>query len=66
VDQPNILLIQCDQMTRSVIDNPVVDTPNLERMAEEGVTFDRAYCPSPLCVPSRDAPVGERVVRQRR
>ncbi len=55
MDQPNILLIQCDQMTRSVIDNPVVDTPNLERMADEGVTFERAYCPSPLCVPSRAA-----------
>src|SRR3954463_8106854 len=28
-------------------------TPSLDRLAREGVTFDNAYCPSPLCVPSR-------------
>lgn len=30
-----------------------VRTPTLARLAREGVWFDRAYCPSPLCAPSR-------------
>lgn len=35
--------------------NRVVQTPNLDRLAEEGVRFTEAYCNSPLCVPSRTA-----------
>lgn len=31
----------------------VVDTPNLDRLSREGVTFDAAYTTSPLCVPAR-------------
>ncbi|MCL7454327.1 MAG: sulfatase-like hydrolase/transferase, partial [Anaerolineae bacterium] len=33
--------------------HPVARSPNLERLAEEGVTFESAYCSSPLCAPSR-------------
>ena len=29
--------------------------PNLKRLAAEGVTFSQAFCPSPLCAPSRNA-----------
>jgi arylsulfatase A-like enzyme len=32
-----------------------VHTPALDRLAREGVCFDRAYCPSPFCSPSRAA-----------
>jgi choline-sulfatase len=32
---------------------PIVRTPNLDRLAEGGVRFERAYCGNPLCVPSR-------------
>ncbi len=32
-----------------------VRTPALDRLSREGVTFDAAYCASPLCVPSRSA-----------
>lgn len=54
--QPDIILIMSDEHAphfSSVYGNPQVRTPNLERLAAEGMTFDAAYCSSPLCVPSR-------------
>ncbi len=33
--------------------HPVVKTPNLDRLAKQGALFESAYCPSPLCGPSR-------------
>jgi choline-sulfatase len=30
-----------------------IKTPNLDRLAQSSVQFDSAYCPSPLCAPSR-------------
>lgn len=35
--------------------DPIVETPNLDRLAAEGVTFEACYCNSPLCVPSRSS-----------
>lgn len=52
---PNILLITSDQqhyMTLG-IQNPEIDTPNLDRLARQGMLFDRAYCPNPTCTPTR-------------
>lgn len=40
-------------MYSSIYGHPVVQTPNMERLANDGVTFDAAYCNSPLCMPSR-------------
>ena len=33
--------------------HPLVKTPHMDRLAENGVTFTNAYCNSPLCMPSR-------------
>ncbi|WP_022952622.1 sulfatase family protein [Leucothrix mucor] len=51
----NILLITTDQQHFSALGsvNPNIDTPNLDRLCKEGTRFDRAYCPSPVCTPSR-------------
>ncbi|EYE97109.1 putative choline sulfatase [Aspergillus ruber CBS 135680] len=55
--KPNILYIMADQMAAPLLafhdKNSPIKTPNLDRLSEEGVTFDSAYCNSPLCAPSR-------------
>ena len=54
--RPNILVIMSDQHSKHVLGcygNGIVRTPNLDRLAAAGMRFDNAYCPSPLCVPSR-------------
>ncbi len=56
--RPNLLFIYSDQHCPAVAGcygDPIVRTPNLDRLAARGVAFDAAYCPSPLCVPSRMA-----------
>lgn len=56
-DRPNILLITSDQQHWSTLGsiNPRISTPALDRLAAEGARFDRAYCPSPVCSPSRSS-----------
>ncbi|MFP3897230.1 MAG: sulfatase-like hydrolase/transferase [Anaerolineales bacterium] len=55
-ERPNLLYIHSDQHNPFVTGcygDPVVQTPHLDRLAAEGVVFENAYCPSPICVPSR-------------
>jgi choline-sulfatase len=52
----NLLFINSDQHSRRVLGsygNPVVKTPNLDALAARGTRFANAYCPVPICVPSR-------------
>ncbi len=54
--RPNILLIITDQQRfdqLGVKGLNAIPTPHLDRMAREGVHFDRAYTPSPTCTPAR-------------
>lgn len=54
-DAPNILLITTDQQHFSTLGavNDRISTPNLDRLCRMGTRFDRAYCPNPVCTPSR-------------
>ncbi|MCY3832796.1 MAG: sulfatase-like hydrolase/transferase [Chloroflexi bacterium] len=53
---PNILWICTDQQrydTIGALNNPQVHTPNIDKLAASGVAFERAFCQSPICTPSR-------------
>ncbi|MFW5980839.1 MAG: sulfatase [Halanaerobiaceae bacterium] len=59
-NKPNILLIMCDQLRADVLGcygNDYVKTPNIDRLAENGITFNRAYSTSPVCIPARHATI---------
>ena len=53
--RPNILLITSDQQHYDTlgVTNPHLRTPALDRLANEGTRFTRAYCPNPTCSPTR-------------
>ena len=53
---PNIVLFMVDQLTSFVLKSyggSVCKTPHLDALAERATVFENAYCPYPLCAPSR-------------
>lgn len=55
-EKPNILFILVDDLgwsDTSFMGNPVYETPNLNKLATEGVVFTNAYAPAANCAPSR-------------
>ena len=55
-ERPNILLIMSDQHHAGIMGcagDEVIHTPAMDRLASDGVRFSNAYCPFPLCGPSR-------------
>ena len=56
MNQPNVIVIMSDQMKATashLYGSAFCQTPSLERMANEGVLFEHAVTPHPLCVPCR-------------
>ena len=55
-ERPNILFMFCDQLrygTLGAEGNPIIRTPNLDRLAAEGVVFEQAFSNCPICSPFR-------------
>ena len=55
-ERPNILFVLTDDQrfdTMGCAGNPVIKTPNLDRLARDGVRFDRAFVTTPICAASR-------------
>ena len=54
--KPNILFIAVDDLRMAAMGAYGVTqakTPNMDRLAADGVVFERAYCQYPICMPSR-------------
>jgi arylsulfatase len=57
-ERPHIILIMTDQQRFDTIGawgNDHMITPNMDRLAREGISFRQAYCPGATCVASRAA-----------
>src|SRR6056297_651904 len=54
----NVLFVISDDLKASALgcyDNTICQTPNIDRLAKEGVLFRRAYCQGTWCLPSRQS-----------
>jgi len=54
----NVLILFSDQHNKKVMGfegHPDVITPNLDKLAKEAIVFDRAYCVTGICAPSRSS-----------
>lgn len=54
--QPNVIIIMADDLgygDLGVYGHPVVKTPNIDKLAQQGMRFTEYYAPAPLCSPSR-------------
>ena len=55
-EKPNILFIAVDDLNDWVGPLgglPLAKTPNIDKLAKQGLTFTNAHCPAPACAPSR-------------
>ena len=53
---PNVVFIMTDNQgawTLGCYGNPDIRTPNIDRLADEGIRFSNAYCVNSVCSPSR-------------
>jgi hypothetical protein len=66
--RPNLLFLYTDEQaarTMAAYGNDLIDTPNLDRLANESLVFERTYVTQPVCTPSRSgwkfncSPIGE-------
>ncbi len=56
-ERPNIIFLMDDQHRWDAlgVENEAVITPNLDKLAKEGVRFTQAVCQAPMCIASRNS-----------
>ncbi|RIV23962.1 DUF229 domain-containing protein [Fibrisoma montanum] len=56
-ERPNILWISCEDMSPRLgcYGDTTIPTPNIDRLAREGIRFSNAFCTAGVCAPSRNA-----------
>lgn len=55
-EKPNIIFILTDDQRWDALGcagNPIIQTPNMDRLAEKGVRFEHAFVTTPICAASR-------------
>ena len=55
-ERPNVLFVLCDDLRPDALGcygSKHVKTPNIDRLASEGVLFKNTFCTTSLCSPSR-------------
>ncbi|MGQ1784609.1 sulfatase-like hydrolase/transferase [Saccharicrinis sp. GN24d3] len=56
ISQPNIVVVLCDDLgygDLSSFGHPIIQTPNLDQLAEDGIKLTNCYSAAPVCSPSR-------------
>ena len=56
MNQPNILILHLDELRQDCLGcygNPDIQTPNIDALAADGVTYQNHYTVYPVCTPSR-------------
>lgn len=54
--RPNIVMVFSDDHARQAVSSygsRLISTPNIDKLAQEGIRFDRHYTTNPICAPSR-------------
>jgi arylsulfatase A-like enzyme len=66
-ERPNVLILHVDQLRfdcLGVYGNPDVKTPNIDRLAADGVRYTNSFCAFPVCTPSRYSLLSGRYVHE--
>ena len=55
-EKTNVLFLFSDEHRKDALgcyEHALVQTPHLDKLADEGTHFNKTYTPSPICVPAR-------------